>query len=103
MPYVADIDQVLILTWKLLRAQDSRTPLHWAASGGHLDVVTYLLANGAEVDKADDCGWTPLHTAGRCMGLPHNPLLCRTSFPFSSQFWSRGGCAGAGGGARRRG
>jgi len=42
---------------------DTRTPLHWAASGGHLDVVSYLLANGAEVNKADDSGWTPLHGA----------------------------------------
>lgn len=46
--------------------QDSRTPLHWAASAGHLDVVTYLLANEAEVDKADDSGWTALHIAGWC-------------------------------------
>jgi Ankyrin repeats (many copies) len=44
--------------------QDSRTPLHWAASAGHLDVVTYLLANDAEVDKTDDSGWTALHNAG---------------------------------------
>jgi len=42
---------------------DSRTPLHWAASGGHLDVAAYLLANGAEVDKTDDSGWSPLHIA----------------------------------------
>jgi 26S proteasome non-ATPase regulatory subunit 10 len=44
--------------------QDSRAPLHWAASAGHLDVVTYLLANDAEVDKTDDSGWTALHIAG---------------------------------------
>ncbi len=49
----------------LLHVQDSRTPLHWAASGGHLDVVTYLLTNRAEVDKTDDSGWTALHVAGR--------------------------------------
>jgi hypothetical protein len=49
----------------ILPLQDSRTPLHWAASMGHLDVVTYLLANGAEVDKADDGGWTALHNSGR--------------------------------------
>jgi 26S proteasome non-ATPase regulatory subunit 10 len=44
--------------------QDTRTPLHWAASAGHLDIVTYLLENGAEVDKTDDGGWTALHIAG---------------------------------------
>jgi ankyrin repeat protein len=44
--------------------QDSRTPLQWAAAGGHIDVVTYLLENGAEVDKVDDGGWTALHIAG---------------------------------------
>jgi 26S proteasome non-ATPase regulatory subunit 10 len=42
---------------------DTRTPLHWAASAGHLDIVTYLLENGAEVDKTDDGGWTALHIA----------------------------------------
>jgi len=26
-------------------------------------VVAYLLANGAEVDKTDDSGWTALHVA----------------------------------------
>ncbi|KAI0287287.1 hypothetical protein BC826DRAFT_917347, partial [Russula brevipes] len=29
-------------------------------SAGHIDVATYLLANGAEVDKVDDSGWTAL-------------------------------------------
>lgn len=42
---------------------DSRTPLHWAASAGHIDIITYLLENGAEVDKTDDGGWTALHIA----------------------------------------
>lgn len=52
------------ILWQLCRTQDSRTPLHWAASSGHLDVVTYLLENGAEVDKVDNGGWTALHIAG---------------------------------------
>lgn len=50
----------------MLRMQDSRTPLHWAASAGHVDVVTYLLENGADVDKVDDSGWSALHVAGWC-------------------------------------
>lgn len=29
-------------------------------------MVTYLLANEAEVDKVDDSGWTALHIAGGC-------------------------------------
>ncbi|KAI0258368.1 ankyrin repeat-containing domain protein, partial [Gloeopeniophorella convolvens] len=32
-------------------------------SAGHLDIVAYLLENGAEVDKVDGSGWTPLHIA----------------------------------------
>ncbi len=29
------------------------TALHWAARGGHLDVVTYLVSKGAAVDARD--------------------------------------------------
>ncbi|OZJ03901.1 hypothetical protein BZG36_03284 [Bifiguratus adelaidae] len=39
---------------------DDRTPLHWAAAGGHDDIVDFLLGQGAKVDAADDSGWTPL-------------------------------------------
>jgi ankyrin repeat protein len=44
--------------------QDTRTPLHWAASVGAVDVTRYLLDHGAEIDKGDGSGWTPLHIAG---------------------------------------
>lgn len=34
-------------------------------------MVTYLLANGAEIEKADGSGWTALHIAGGC-GRPRS-------------------------------
>ncbi|NQT88702.1 ankyrin repeat domain-containing protein [bacterium] len=53
----------------LANAADARgrKALHWAVSWpnspGHLQVVGVLLANGAEVNTADDLGITPLHLA----------------------------------------
>jgi ankyrin repeat protein len=40
-----------------------RTPLHYAANGGHIDVVKALLANGADVEAERTSGFTPLHDA----------------------------------------
>ena len=39
------------------------TPLHLAVKGGHVRVVVYLLRVGANVDKKDSQGWTPLDVA----------------------------------------
>lgn len=49
----------------LVFSKDDRgaTPLFWAAFYGHLDVVEFLLANGADVNARDDHGETPLTTA----------------------------------------
>ncbi|KAI0063084.1 putative proteolysis and peptidolysis-related protein [Artomyces pyxidatus] len=33
---------------------DGRTPLHWAASNGHIDIALYLIEKGAEVDKGSE-------------------------------------------------
>jgi TonB family protein len=44
------------------------TPLHWAASKDHKDVVEFLLANDAEVNVRDNHGSTPLHIAAQ-LGL----------------------------------
>jgi ankyrin repeat protein len=39
------------------------TPLHVAASGGHAEIVAFLLANKADVNTKDNNGQTPLDCA----------------------------------------
>jgi len=41
----------------------ARTPLHWAASGGHGRLAEWLLVSGAHPDARDLWGCTPLHLA----------------------------------------
>jgi ankyrin repeat protein len=40
---------------------DQRTPLHLACSAGHLDIVKYLIENGADINCKDRWGATPLN------------------------------------------
>ncbi len=40
-----------------------QTALHKAALHGHLSIVTYLLADRADVQAQDADGWTALHNA----------------------------------------
>jgi hypothetical protein len=78
--------------------QDTRTPLHWAASVGALDVARYLLDHGAPVDAPDGSGWTPLHIAGENASLRTNHARVAER---GSQRGTGGRCKGAG--RRRRG
>jgi len=55
--------------------QDERTPLHWAASSGSLEITQFLINQGAEVDKLDGAGWTPLHIAGKIIDDLRENLL----------------------------
>jgi hypothetical protein len=40
-----------------------RTPLHWAAYNGHVEITRLLLQNGADVNVRSYGGYTPLHWA----------------------------------------
>ena len=48
--------------FRLISARDDngRTALHWACSGGHKEIVQWLVENGSEIDARDDSRWTPL-------------------------------------------
>ena len=48
---------------KEAKDQDSRTPLHLAATRGYTTVVTYLIEAGADKEAKDRVGRTPLHFA----------------------------------------
>ena len=43
----------------------SRTPLHRAAEGGHIEVVEALLKAGANLEAQDEGSGTPLHRAAK--------------------------------------
>jgi serine/threonine-protein phosphatase 6 regulatory ankyrin repeat subunit B len=52
-------------TMPLLNSKDSNgnTPLHFSASTGNENVVKLFIKLGAEVDKENEYGWTPLMLA----------------------------------------
>ena len=47
------------------RDYDRRTPLHIAASEGHVDIVEFLTSRGARVNRSDRWGGSPLDDALR--------------------------------------
>ena len=63
--------------------QDERTPLHWAASSGSIDIVRFLVDQKTEIDKVDGSGWTALHIAGTCL-MPCSFLLTDDALVSSS-------------------
>jgi hypothetical protein len=46
--------------------EDGYTPLHKACQNGHMEVARMLVDNGADKDKANDRGYTPLKIATLC-------------------------------------
>jgi ankyrin repeat protein len=56
---------------------NGRTLLHYAAEGGHADVVKYLLENGALANFEDNDGYYPMDAASRGKGTPEILQLLR--------------------------
>lgn len=55
-----------IETYELLKKKsDFRTPLHLAASEGHVDICRFLVERGARVNRSDRWGGSPLDDAHR--------------------------------------
>ncbi|XP_059200062.1 protein phosphatase 1 regulatory subunit 12C isoform X2 [Centropristis striata] len=48
---------------------DGITALHQSCIDGSMEIVSFLLENGATVNQVDNEGWTPLHVAASC-GYP---------------------------------
>jgi len=44
---------------------EGNTPLHYAATEGHADVIDVLLKHGAMIDQVSEEGYTPLHEAAQ--------------------------------------
>lgn len=47
-------------TYSIMPNHRGLTPLHFAAKGGHVEAILFLLKNGAEIDATDFDGKTPL-------------------------------------------
>ena len=53
-----------------MRDDEGSGPVVLATCAGHIDAVTMLIFNGADVDERDACGWTPLMWAINSSNLP---------------------------------
>ena len=51
------------INWRKGTSEIVFTPLHYAASGNHKEVVELLIAEGADVNAKDEDGYTPLNSA----------------------------------------
>lgn len=62
---LAKVKELLEKDPKLVNAKDEResTPLHFAASRGHKEIVELLVAKGADVNAKNDMGYSPLDWA----------------------------------------
>ena len=66
---INDIEMIKLLIYKSNKAnlgftnRQGRTPLTYAISKGNLDVIEFLVKNGADTNFEDQLGWTPMTRA----------------------------------------
>lgn len=58
-----------------MRDEEGTGPVVLATCAGHIDAVTMLVLNGADIDERDACGWTPLMWAINSSNLPLTSFL----------------------------
>lgn len=58
-----------------LRSDDGTTPLHLAASSGHVAAIRFLLDKGADIHARTKCSSMPLHQAAQMGRLEAAPFL----------------------------
>ena len=58
------------IAFEQIRDEEGTGPVVLATCAGHIDAVTMLILNGAEIDERDACGWTPLMWATNSSNLP---------------------------------
>ena len=89
---VDKVQQLLDADPELVRAtdDDGRTPLHHAASRGHVEVATVLLDCGAEIDAREEDNETPLHSAAWRSQLATGRLLIESGADIETRnHWGR--------------
>lgn len=59
----------------LEKDQYNRTFLHIAAASGNLELISFLIDQGLDVNEIDGTGWTPLHFAAEKNQLEATKLL----------------------------
>jgi ankyrin repeat protein len=47
------------------RDKGGSTAMHWAVDSGNLELVDWMLDDGADIGVKDDNGWTPLMRVGQ--------------------------------------
>uniref|UniRef100_A0A667XR96 Protein phosphatase 1, regulatory subunit 12C n=1 Tax=Myripristis murdjan TaxID=586833 RepID=A0A667XR96_9TELE len=63
---------------------DGITALHQACIDGSMEMVSFLLAQGANVNQVDSEGWTPLHVAASCGHVDIADFLLQESASLSA-------------------